>query len=100
MRYPAGAPHPGSPSVFSTKFTIVSKRCWQHQGLLLCHLLVSWVWRLVACLQAVELAVSRVAPSEQSRVPVRRLQTMRQTAAKAGSMVLGAGRFSAKVQAN
>lgn len=49
-------------------------------------------------MQAVELAVSRLAAPERPREPVRRLQSMRQTAAKAGSMVLGAGRLSAKVR--
>ena len=48
-------------------------------------------------MQAVELAVSRAVGPERPRDPMRRLKSMRQTAAKAGSMVLGAGKFSAKV---
>ena len=50
-------------------------------------------------LQAVELALSSVASPQRPREPIRRLQSMRQTAAKAGNAVLGVGRFSAKVTA-
>ena len=51
------------------------------------------------CLQAVELALGSLASPPRPREPIRRLQSMRQTAAKAGNAVLGVGRFSAKVRA-
>ena len=57
-----------------------------------------WLDHLM-CLQAVELALSSVASSQRPREPIRRLQSMRQTAAKAGNAVLGVGKFSAKVTA-
>ena len=51
------------------------------------------------CLQAVELALSSAASPQRPREPIRRLQSMRQTAAKAGNAVWGVGKFSAKVTA-
>ena len=72
----------------------------RRSGISLClHPLPSAALASGTCMQAVELAVSRAVPIERPREPLRRLQSMRQTAAKAGSMVLGAGRFSAKVRA-